>query len=402
MILLFNVYITNTSATGGVWESQGAGYDRGNLSSYSKLEILKYSLASYAVAYPWSKAIINIQLDTNYNNEPTKTSLRNFVENEFKETKLHFSFTRNIHQKDWIKTYELLDDDLILFQGNHDHVFIDNSQEYFKQLVKLKDEYKENITIPTSHFPEHVRTYQSGYIDFHRGENFPNNPPEHYEVKEDHICVVKENYESLSVISKEIYHNWFVKGNWDQISYPPGTFASGKLELGRTEGAGVVGIGQIKEILKIPNLKQINVIPYKELFRHFDAYAHQNIFNNSCPVLDIPPGFFEGKIKIRYGYDDRKEGWVNINPKNPNYYAHNITGTDYKFTLNDLPLVWKNKISKIDCNPSINEEEMIQHRLQSALEIVYSNPVYDPHIGKDVASKINEFYLKSFPQYQLV
>ena len=113
MILLYNVYITNSSATGGHWEKLGTGYDRGNLPNYSKLEILKYSLASYAVAHPWKKAIIKIQLDTDYNNKTTKNELQSFIENEFKSTELHFSFTRNIHQEDWIKTYDLLDDDLI-------------------------------------------------------------------------------------------------------------------------------------------------------------------------------------------------------------------------------------------------------------------------------------------------
>ena len=299
MILLYNVYITNSSATGGHWEKLGTGYDRGNLSNYSKLEILKYSLASYAVAHPWKKAIIKIQLDTDYNNKTTKNELQSFIENEFKSTELHFSFTRNIHQEDWIKTYDLLDDDLILFQGNHDHIFVDSSQDYLNQLTQLKKEYKGSITIPTSHFPEHVRTAKAGYINFHHGQTAPSSLPEHYEAKEDHICVVKENYESLSIISKEIYHNWFVKGDWNQIKIPPGTFASGKIELGRTEGAGVIGIGQIKDILKIPNVKQTNVVPYKELFRHFDAYAHQDIFNTHCPALDIPPGFFDNNIKIR-------------------------------------------------------------------------------------------------------
>ena len=90
MVLLFNVFITNKSATGGQWEQLGVTYDRGNLSTPNKLDILKYSLASYAVAYPWKRAIINIQLDEGYNSEENKTNLKDFIYNEFKTTDLIF------------------------------------------------------------------------------------------------------------------------------------------------------------------------------------------------------------------------------------------------------------------------------------------------------------------------
>ena len=142
-------------------------------------------------------------------------------------------------------------------------------------------------------------------------------------------------------------------------------------------------------------------MPYKELFRHFDGYFHQFISCNQCPSLDIPPGFFENDIKIRYGYDDYKEGWVNINPKNPNYYAHDKSGIDYKFTLQDLPLVWKSRISTIDSNPSIDEEEMLQYRLKAALEMIYNSEYYNPYIDDEIKDKVLEYYMDSFPQYKL-
>ena len=95
-------------------------------------------------------------------------------------------------------------------------------------------------------------------------------------------------------------------------------FPSGQMELARTEGTGIIGLGGIKEIMNLPLINQTLVVPFKELFRHFDGYWHQSISNNQCPAIDIPPGFFENDIKVRYGYDDYKEGWVNINPKKEN------------------------------------------------------------------------------------
>jgi hypothetical protein len=314
---------------------------------------------------------------------------------------LIFSFKRNIHQQDWKNTYQLLDDDLIMYQGNHDHIFIDSSTDYLHQLTLLREIYGEDLIIPFSHYPEHIRMAKCGYIDISHGESELKSPWEDYQVKEDHIFLIRENFESLSIITKEIYYDWFCNGDWDSLPIPPNVFKSNKIELGRTEGAGIIGLGGIKEVLGLPKFKHQHAIPYKELFRHFDAYAHQFITNETCPVLDIPPGFFENNMRIRYGYDDYKEGWVNINPLNPYYYAANTLGTDYKFTLEDLPLVWKNRISTIDSNPELDHELAVQHRLKAALDILYNNVYYNPHIDKAVEEKILEYYLKPYPQYIL-
>ena len=131
-----------------------------------------------------------------------------------------------------------------------------------------------------------------------------------------------------------------------------------------------------------------------------DGYYHQYITNNQCPAINIPPGFFENDIKIRYGYDDYLEGWVNVNPKNPNYYAYDKSGTDYKFTLNEIPLFWKDKISLIDSNPNIDEKEMLQYRLKSVLEMIYTHPYYEPYIDKELEVKILNKYLEQYPNYE--
>jgi hypothetical protein len=112
--------------------------------------------------------------------------------------------------------------------------------------------------------------------------------------------------------------------------------------------------------------------------------------------------YFENDIKIRYGYDDYKKGWVNINPKNPNYYAYDKSGTDYKFTLQDLPLAWKNKISVIDSNPNIDEDEMLQYRLKSILEMIYTNEYYDHYIDKELEIKILNKYLENYPEFTIL
>ena len=117
MILFFNTFLT----PGGV----GINYERGLLRECDKLDILKYSLASFSKIYPWSKVILKIQLDTPYAHR--KEELKQFIYEEFKGHKIHLGWTRNIKQKQWQETYELFDDHLIWYCGNHDHIYIDNN-----------------------------------------------------------------------------------------------------------------------------------------------------------------------------------------------------------------------------------------------------------------------------------
>ena len=58
-------------------------YNRGNLSDPDQIDIFKYSLASLAVAYPWSKVILKIELEGEY--LIRKEELLNFIKDEFKE-----------------------------------------------------------------------------------------------------------------------------------------------------------------------------------------------------------------------------------------------------------------------------------------------------------------------------
>ena len=111
---------------------------------------------------------------------------------------------------------------------------------------------------------------------------------------------------------------------------------------------------------------------------------------------------FEGKIKIRYGYDDYKEGWININPLNHKYYADNKQGVDYKFKLEDIPLFWKDRIEKIDINQNINEELNTQYFLHSILKMVYSDVRYNPYIDEEIKNKVLNTYLQTHKKYSLV
>ena len=376
MILFCNTFITETPVNPN-WGYKNQ-LSRQNLKSFSNFDIFKYSLASLAVAYKWSKVILKISLDDIYKDR--QDELEEFIKIEFKKFNLILEWKRNEYQNDWKKDYELLDNNLIWYYCNHDHIFLDSSKEYLISLTEnIKDE--ELCSVGFSHWPECIRTIKQ---EIHPYPLVNSQLHSTYKIYNSYLSIDSTNFDSIQIITKKLYYQWWFEGEFNNIKLPrPDYF----------------GIG-LAEIKPVPVHKTI--IPLKELCRHFDGYYHvQHIINNNqCPAIDIPLGFFENNIKIRYGYDDYKEGWTNINPKNNYYHAYNKSGTDYKFTLDDLPLVWKNRISEIDSNLNNNKEEMIQYRLKSILEMIYTSEYYI--IDKEVEEKILNEYLKNYPEYQII
>ena len=362
MILFCNTFITEAKPIGK------GNVVRDNLKSFNNLDIFKYSLASLAIAYDWSKVILKITLDDCYKHR--KDELEQFIKDNFSQFNLVLEWQRSEYQNDWKRDYELLDDNLIWYYCNHDHIFFDSSKDYLAELVDvMKNE--ELCSLQFSHFPENIRNAKLGSAS-------PPNDPSTYKIHNNYISVMANSFDSIQIITKELYRRWWFEGEFNHI------------KLGRPDFFGI-GLAEIKPV---PIHKVI--VPFKELCRHFDGYQHIPLVinNNQCPAIDIPIGFFENDIKIRYGYDDYKEGWTNINPKNNYYYAYDTTGTDYKFTLNDLPLVWKNKISVIDSNIKTDGDEMIQHRLKSIFDMVVTSPYFE--VDEEIINKIFDKYLENF------
>ena len=382
MVLLFNVYLTDTSG------NPYSGLSRGLLPSYSKLDTTKYSLASLAIAYSWTRAIINVELDPKIYTEAQSIELKEFVEKEFKDVEVLFSSKRVKFQQEWKDLYEKINSDLILLVCNHDHIFIDSSRETLEEVVK--QEHSKYTTIVMSHWPENIRWAKSGYIELN--ESKPAKLNSNYKVLDYALSYEGLCIDSLNIVTKQLYYDWFFTGEWGEIGLP------------RVDG--ITGLYPdlltIRKYLGIPLPQQTLIIPYKEQLRHFDGYLHQRIDNNTCPSLNIPEGFFESNIKIRYGYSDYMEGWININPKFDNYKAYSLDGIDYKITLEDLPLVWKDKVADLDINPYVNEEEMIQYRLKNVLSMMYSDVRYNAYLDSEVEQKVLNQYLKVYKQYQLI
>ena len=388
MTLLFNVYITDKPAN----ESCLLKENRGNLKSFSNLDIVKYSLASLAKCYSWQNVMINIELDPKIYTESDDESLQDFVNAEFTNIPGGITYTnkRNTSQSDWKKSAHNIQSDFVLYLGNHDHIFIDSDTKYISQLLDYaRKNCGKYATIACSHWPEAIRSAKTGYIHFNQTKS--NEPNQNYKLHTNHVSFNNVCLDSLNIITKDLFYNWFLEGDWKD------------LEVLRTDGVVSLNSPSIQHVkdklgLKLP-IQEV-LVPYRELFRHFDGYMHQNISHEVCPPISIPSGFFDSNIKIRYGYEDYKEGWVNLN-SNLEFKAHDISGIDDKILLHDIPVFWKDRISKTDINKKTNEQNQMQHRLLAVLKMIYSDNRYNQHICDSLKESILGEYLKTYKQYKL-
>lgn len=325
MILFFNTFLT----PGGV----GINYERGLLRECDKLDILKYSLASFSKIYPWSKVILKIQLDTPYAHR--KEELEQFIYEEFKGHKIHLEWARNIKQKQWQETYELFDDHLIWYCGNHDHIYIDNNLNYLNKIINDLSQ-NEVAMMSYSHFPEFIRN-----------SHIAGNPAE---IHENAINYISGDIDAVHIVTKQLYKLWWFGNDVSQYDFPRPDWRNWLRHVK----------GDIPEALCF--------VPYRELCRHFDGYTAFNISNNVCPAIDIPEGFFDNDIKISYGTFNKKSGFINLNPLNKNYSAFDASGTDYRFNIEDIPEFWKPRVSIVE-KFKVDENLFKKYRLSAIFDM---------------------------------
>jgi hypothetical protein len=323
MIVLVNVKITShrlSSYNNGI---------RGGYPSNDRMDIFKYMLSSYSIMSDIvSKYIFYIEISDEYNHR--KSELESYIEQTFDKDKLIVNWYRNNYITEWRNVYNdinKINDDIIWFACNDDHIFIDNSLDIINDGIEiLKNDKDELSSIYYSHWIEGIRianhyggelTESGNYVKFKWGV-----------------------YDGILIIKKERFRRyWFDYEDVGQIWY-------------RTDG-----FLSIREQM-ITNF----YVPTKEIVRHFDGYGHVGDFSNNCPQLVIPSGFFENDLKIKYGYKERYDNYININPMAEYLFSVDINGSDYRWSLNDIPLFWKDKIKDIDININIDKEKMKEFR----------------------------------------
>lgn len=321
MILLFNVKISSI---------RFFKYERAPwLPVYSRLDIFKYCLASYAVMLPLiSKCEFYIDLEPEF--ESKREELTEFINSLYPLDKLSLNWYNHHHCRDWRKWCEkvnLSDDQLIWNAGNDDHIFIDSSLDVLEQgLTLLKNDPNPLSQLYYSHWPEQM-AIASGLGNLTEDGNYVKYP--------------FRTFDAITVMKGERWKHYWFDQDWGDIYF------------GRTDPLFHIGYELTGPIYA----------PTKELVRHYDGYSHVGKLANTTPPLFIPPGFFDGNMVIKFGYQHRDDACVNFNPTSEWLYQFSKFGTDYRWLPSDIPLFWKNNINiTFDIAPDIDMNIMTDAR----------------------------------------
>jgi hypothetical protein len=327
MILYVDVFVTNSPlfpnkelveiekkvrASSGVYKYQ------------HKLDITKYSLASYA-GYKWSKVIIKYDLDD-------QCSIREF------EDYCYSIFVdpiviegRSDCQSKFQETYRMfaeLDDDFIFWVANNDHPMIVPEYEGLDRLVSAAKEISEqigttNISINYSHFFESDYKYRKNSpVDF-----IENHSTVVLEAQEFYLVNFSKGYfAGCQIFHKNLFHKLFFSESFGEQRVIRPECLSNKIEF-----------------------NHYVVFPNFEICRHYDGYMHTAIHQapytlkaKDIPPLFIPVGFFENKSHIRYGFSDYDDSAININPLVSNYsFEDGASKTDLKMSIDQIPYFWR-------------------------------------------------------------
>lgn len=290
----------------------------------TKFDITRYTLDSY-VDIPWSSATIRIECgnpeyEAIYSDLALKFPAASIVRHRSDTAKKYF---------DALNQLPLSGDSWIFFSPNNDHPFLNHHDRLAHVLADADDAAVRTgadiVSIPYSHFTESMNTFRPTHHDWGiYGGVFPK-----FLYETEHSYVVQSN--KLLLDSLHIYR-----------------LADLKWMFGQSQKTGRVIRPEDTEFYLTDVKSHVLVLPKFEFCRHYDGYSH---IADKVPPLFIPPGYFEKNIRIRYGYDERRKGYIHINPTAHHFSFQDPGGADLKILRDDIPRFWKDRISELDINP---------------------------------------------------
>ena len=325
-----------------------------------RLTLFKYTLASLAII-PWKHVIIYYELDDEFKDRVEETN--QYINGLFEKPKIsNFRITR---QKGWqAATQEILDipgDDLIWYSDVDNHVFIDYDLELLEKIqLKLRDLKKEHkyVSCYYSHWPEMLAmTHKSkGNVIWER---------EIIEKGSFYTLIKWKNNDGISIVNKNLMKYWWFEHDYGERAY---IITTDKIFL----NADTYDQNSEFESGGIKTPEMITIVPHREFVRHSEGFPFVGIDYNSCPPVIIPEGFFENDIKIQYGCEDRKDGYTSVNPLKQNYSKVDKNGADLRCLIDEIPLFWRSRISKIEKAEHLDQNKLISGRNRAALQLACS------------------------------
>jgi len=334
-ILFFDTFIVDSNIIDGASiMHQKLNNIRNGSYSYRrqwKIDVVKYTLSSYSVI-KWDKVIIRFECE----NQDDSEAFYNFSRSIFPSA-LIINERSDTAKKylDALLSLKSYGNPWIFFSPNNDHPYIANPYDIDNVLNDAED---TEILFPDYYVSILFSHFTEGNIS----------------ISHEHFLWGYYAW-NLSKIIGETENSYIVRNNRFMSDSAKLFRLSTLINLFETtnNNGRVIRLENLESYLS-PNIKEIAVHPKKELCRHYDAYLHMNL--DTIPVLFIPDGFFDNKIKIRYGYKDALDGYVNINPFG-HYSFLDGGNADLKCLLNQIPFFWKDKIESIDiCSDIYNKK----------------------------------------------
>lgn len=327
----------------------------------TRLAISKYTLASYAML-PWDGVLIRYECADPEQNEP----FEQFARNLFPSAAIIRE--RSDSQKKFQGSLEILESmpgEWVFVAGNNDHPIIAPDLSPFDDCLKVADALAaehEFVSVPYSHLVEFRSQMDSRYpIAWYDRLNWR-------KLAETKDYVVARGRHGVSV-SIQIMHKRMVAQLISGKDY-------GDQRIRRTDDMD----GRL-----IRN--HIMVASKRIMADHYDGYAHQRMPYRFLPYEEYPPlfipgGFFESEIRIAYGFDRPRDGWVNVNPAAESYsFQDPARGTDLKLSLDRLPAFWKARTRAIEVNPAASRPELENRALVVQRRMDYPWPRVPPIVG---------------------
>jgi hypothetical protein len=371
MVLFFDVYIIDDSFTNlslSNKRQRDEYFIRASSHSFrfrSKLEITKYTLASYSDLV-WD--LVHIRYECENKNE--NLNFQNFCLSIFPNAIVENKRSDNaIKYVNALNKLTNLNNPWVFFSPNNDHPYI-GLENTFTKYTNVADSFEKKypnhvVSITYSHYTENMNSiFPSNHLWGEYKNIFPKL------IFEDNNCYVLEMNkfvcDSIQIFRLDTLLNIFSK----------------------TKNKGRVIRQENTEFYLSNKIKHILVIPKIELCRHYDGYFHRYCWGNiknAPPPLFIPDNFFEKKIKIKYGYDNYHNGFVNINPnsKDLNYLIPNAP--ELNISIDKIPLMWKKRIDEIDINRNFKQCDLYAEKL-------LKNPWLNESKFKIVLLFLNRFF----------
>ena len=321
MILWYNCKITDNRRT-----STGSRF---GLTPSDRFDVARYGFASFAVLEPLvSKFIFTLELADDHVGR--EDEMEEWIRANFPADKLSIRWSRCNTIEDWEAMQPELNDtsdSTIYLAGNEDYIFLDsNINMWANSLTAITNDPDPHAVFFMCHYPEILKM---GYT--HGSLSADRNFSVHCEFTAHAMQVIKlDHYFEFLAVNKPL------AAVGDRLIYMMDNFYD------------------------CPGTSKV-YCSTKELCRHFDGYNHVGANPGVIPPIAIPPGFFKGNMTIKYGFDDRDSDCININPLK-NFATIDPNGTDYKFTLEDVPLFWRSRIKQIIVADNIDYAAMSSAR----------------------------------------